>query len=66
MTHPTPLKSPEQLFNDAHELLRCAAATAYESADNLTGSQRDHALSVVHLIEMAQTKVDAALHAQTQ
>lgn len=66
MTHPTPLKSPEQLFNDADELLRCAKATAYESADNLTGSQRDHALSVVHLIEMAQTKVEAALHAQTQ
>ena len=66
MTHPTPPQSPEHLFNDADELLRCAKATAYESADNLSGSQRDHALSVVHLIALAQTKLDAALHAQTQ
>lgn len=46
----------EQLFNDTESLLRCAKATAYESADNLCGERRDHAFSVVHLLEVAQGK----------
>ncbi|WP_420875975.1 DUF6124 family protein [Pseudomonas typographi] len=51
---------------DAEELLRCAQATAYESADNLLGNPRDHAVAVVHLIELARRKLDDALQAQAQ
>ena len=51
-------QTTEQLLNDVDELLRCALATAYESADALRGSQRDHAFSVFHLIKMAQGKMD--------
>ncbi|MCD5971526.1 DUF6124 family protein [Pseudomonas quasicaspiana] len=54
-------RSLEQLLNDSDELLRCAKATAYESADSLSGSQRDHAFSVVHLIEMARCKMEDAV-----
>jgi hypothetical protein len=50
----TDTQTLEQLFNDTESLLRCAKATAYESADSLRGEQRDHALSVVHLLEVAQ------------
>ena len=50
----------EQLY-DADGFLRSAKATAYENADDLIGDRRDHAFAVVHLIEMAQGKVDAAL-----
>lgn len=53
--------SLEQLICDADELLRCAKATAYESADNLFGDRRDHAFATVHLIEMARGKLDQAL-----
>jgi len=45
------------LIDETDELLRCVKATAYESADNLKGSQRDHSLSVVHLLEVIQGKV---------
>jgi hypothetical protein len=45
----------------ASELLRCAAATAYESSDQLTGQKRDLACSVMHLLQMAQTLVDHSL-----
>ena len=48
----------EQLLNEVDELLRCASATAYESADALQGSQRDHAFSGFHLIKLAHGKVD--------
>lgn len=54
----------EQLLCDADELLRCAKATAYESADNQIGDRRDHAFAAVHLIEMARSKLDAALRLQ--
>jgi hypothetical protein len=42
-------------------LLRCAKATAYESADTQSGSNRDLAFSVVHLIDMARVIVDRSL-----
>ncbi|WP_341522619.1 DUF3077 domain-containing protein [Pseudomonas sp. G.S.17] len=58
MTHHEQTHTIELLLNDVDELLRCAKATAYESADALRGSQRDHAFSVVHLIEMARGKMD--------
>lgn len=60
MIDPIQSKNPSQLIADADELLRCAKATAYESADNLAGSQRDHALAVVHLISIAREKLDEA------
>lgn len=50
----------EQLLDHASELLRCASATAYESADSLKGSERDHAFSVVHLVDLAAQAVKAA------
>lgn len=53
----------ERLLCDADELLRCARATAYESADHQHGNQRDHAFAAVHLIEMTRGKLDAALQA---
>ena len=52
----------EQLLYDADELLRCAKATAYEPADGQQGNQRDHAFSVVHLIQAARDKMDKALN----
>ena len=45
----------------ASDLLRCAAATAYEAADKLNGSQRDLGLSVMHMINMARALLDRSL-----
>jgi len=45
----------------ASELLRCAAASAYESGDRLKGTDRDLAFSVFHLVEMARRAVDRSL-----
>lgn len=56
-----PNLSREEILIEASEYLRVAVATAYESADNLHGSQRDHAQAVVRLIEMSKVLVDAAL-----
>lgn len=53
--------SAEDALSHASELLRCATSTAYEAADNLYGAQRDHAMSVMHLVEMAQAMVDGLL-----
>lgn len=53
--------SANQSMTYAADLLRCAAATAYESADHLSGSKRDLAFSVVHLIEMARGAVERSL-----
>ena len=51
----------EQDLLRANDLLRCAAATAYESSDHLTGQKRDLAFSVVHLIGMDRTELDRSL-----
>lgn len=51
----------EQDLQRACDLLRCAAATAYESSDPLTGQKRDLAFSVVHLLEIAQGLVERSL-----
>lgn len=53
--------SSEEALVHASDLLRCAAATAYESADNLHGASRDLAFSVVHMIDMAKAMVDRSL-----
>jgi hypothetical protein len=60
----TDAQTLEQLFNETQSLLRCAKATAYESADSLRGEQRDHAFSVVHLLEVAQGKFGQILALQ--
>ncbi|MEO6678409.1 MAG: DUF3077 domain-containing protein [Pseudomonas sp.] len=53
--------SSEEALVHASDLLRCAAATAQESADNLQGASRALAFSVVHMIDMAQAMVDRSL-----
>lgn len=54
------VSSEEALVHES-DLLRCAAATAQESADNLQGANRALAFSVVHMIDMAQAMVDRSL-----
>jgi len=39
---------------------------AYDYADNLTGSNRKVAMGMVHLIELAQRRVDSALEEKLQ
>jgi hypothetical protein len=51
----------EENLSRACDLLRCAAATAYESSDQLSGQKRDLAFSVMHLVEMAQALVERSL-----
>ncbi|WP_426141055.1 DUF6124 family protein [Pseudomonas sp. DWP3-1-2] len=58
---PDPPPPVQEALNYAAELLRCAAATAYETGDHLTGAQRDLAFAVVHLIDMARTAVEKSL-----
>lgn len=53
----------EENLSRACDLLRCAAATAYESSDQLSGRKRDLAFSVMHLVEMAQALVVRSLEA---
>jgi len=52
---------PEQTLEHTDELLRCAIATSYGSADNLQGLNRDVALAVVHLIHQIKASVDKLL-----
>ncbi|WP_419709409.1 DUF6124 family protein [Pseudomonas sp. NFX224] len=53
--------SSEEAMVHASDLLRCASATAYESASHLQGSSRDLAFSAVHMIDMARAMVDRSL-----
>ncbi|CAI8944397.1 DUF3077 domain-containing protein [Pseudomonas sp. IT-196MI5] len=53
--------SGEEALVHALDLLRCAAATAYESANHLQGANRDLAFSTVHMIDMAKAMVDRSL-----
>jgi len=53
--------SGEEALVHASDLMRCAAAIAYESASNLQGASRDLAFSTVHMIDMARAMVDRAL-----
>ncbi|UUQ64402.1 hypothetical protein NLK61_24820 [Pseudomonas fuscovaginae UPB0736] len=54
----------EDTLLDLHSILQSAAATAYENADNQTGSNRKVAMGVVHLIELAQLRMDSMLEKQ--
>ncbi|CAI8920733.1 DUF3077 domain-containing protein [Pseudomonas sp. IT-P253] len=53
--------SCEEALVHASDLLRCAAAIANESANNLHGAHRDLAFSAVHMIDMARAMVDRSL-----
>ena len=54
-------RNTEETLLHIYEILQSASATAYESADNLQGSQRKLALGAVHLIDMAQQEMDGLL-----
>ncbi|WP_460122609.1 DUF6124 family protein [Pseudomonas sp. S2_C03] len=51
----------EEALVRASDLLRCAAATASESASHLQGAHRDLAYSTVHMIDMAKALLDRSL-----
>ncbi|WP_460096772.1 DUF6124 family protein [Pseudomonas sp. S3_C01] len=51
----------EEALVHACDLLRCAAATAHESANQLNGSSRDLAFSVVHMIDLVKVILDRSL-----
>jgi len=51
----------EDALAHASLLLGCAAANAYETADNVRGDDKELARSVVCLIEMAKAALDAVL-----
>lgn len=53
--------SREEALIHASDLLRCAAATAYESGNNIQGPNRHLAFSTVHMIDMARALVDRSL-----
>jgi len=53
--------SSEEALVHASDLLRCAAATASESASHLQGANRDLAFSAVHMIDMARALLDRSL-----
>jgi len=54
-------QSQEDALVNAYSILQSAAATAYENADNQTGTNRKVAMGVVHLIELAQLWMDSVL-----
>jgi len=56
-----PARSLEESLVHVSELLTCAAATAYESGDGLSGSKRALAFSAMHLVEMAKAELDQSL-----
>ncbi|NWA11658.1 hypothetical protein HX808_31230 [Pseudomonas gingeri] len=58
------LRDRETILLDAYSILQSAAAMAYENADNQTGTRRKVAMGVVHLIELAQQKIDSVLDMQ--
>lgn len=60
-TPASPRSSLEASLLHVSELLRCAAATAYETGDTLNGPKRDLAFSVVHLIGMAKAELERSL-----
>ncbi|MBF8007078.1 DUF3077 domain-containing protein [Pseudomonas brenneri] len=56
-----PAVSSEEALIHASDLLRSAAAIAYELADNKLGGTRDLAFSVVYLIDMAKAMLERPL-----
>jgi len=60
-SHLSTLQYREETLVNVSSILESAAATAYENADNLTGANRKVAMGVVHLIELAQGKLDSMI-----
>jgi len=58
---PDPPHTLEENLLRVSDLLRCAAATAHESGDQLDGPKRALAHSVMYLIDMAKALVDQSL-----
>lgn len=57
--------NPEDALIHASDLLRSAAAIAYESASRGQGMCRDFAFSLVYMIDMARTMVERSLETPT-
>ncbi|NMX64520.1 DUF3077 domain-containing protein [Pseudomonas sp. WS 5059] len=57
----SPTVSHEEALVHASDLLRSAAAIAYELANNKLGGTRDLAFSVVYLIDMAKAMLERPL-----
>ncbi|MEA9979777.1 DUF6124 family protein [Pseudomonas sp. RTS4] len=55
--------SAEEALTTACEILDCAAAAAYESAEKLDAPNRKLVLAVVYLVETAQELLESALAA---
>lgn len=58
---PDPPHTLEEALLRACDVLRCAAASAYESGEQLGGSKRHLAFSVVYLIDLARALVEQSL-----
>jgi len=58
---PDPPHISEEALLRISDLLRCAAATAYESGDQRQGAKRDLAFAVLYLIDMAKALADDLL-----
>lgn len=56
--------TPTEAAEHAANLLRCAAATAFCSADMLKGASRDACYTVMHMINMARALLDRSLAEQ--
>jgi hypothetical protein len=58
---PDPPHTLEENLLRISDILRCAAAVAYEACDHLSGSKRSLALAVVYMIDMAKALVDQSI-----
>ncbi|MGF6094941.1 DUF6124 family protein [Pseudomonas sp. 18175] len=56
--------NPEETLTNASELLASAVSMGYQGAFELVGAQRDKALGILQLVEMAQMLVDQMLEQQ--
>lgn len=56
--------SAEETLANASELLASAVSMGYQGAFELADTQRDKALGILQLVEMAQLLVDQALEQQ--
>ncbi|AVX25297.1 MULTISPECIES: DUF6124 family protein [Pseudomonas] len=58
---PDPPSSLEETLIRVSDLMRCASATAHEASDQLNGQGRDLTLTVVYLLDMAQTLLEPSI-----
>jgi hypothetical protein len=57
---PPPFSLEDSLLR-VNDLMRCAAAVAYEAGDNLTGNSRDMVFSAVHNLATAKEELERSL-----